>query len=169
MTKAVIKSTNKEIKIDGRTKNGIKLDPRTVIRLRDVHKLSFGQIANQLNYTRPYIHSVYKNFKKLLPSDDILNTYKNVRTDILSGMELDILQKMSNKDVHKKATLGNYGYVLDKISNLRRLEEGKTGTGSAVTIEIVFQDAQEQAKKLQMKHAGSSTTADESLNNDADI
>ena len=154
---ADILETNKNIpKIDKRTKNGKKLDIAQVIKLKDINRLSFQDIANKTGYSKPYVHTAYTEFKKLLPSIPELETFKNNRANLLSGIEYKMLQNIADDDKISKASLNNVAYSFNQIHTARRLEEGKgTAGGVTVNIEIAYQEATDRSRNIRLKHIGS--------------
>jgi len=146
-------------KIDKRTKNGKKLDLGEVIKLRDVSGLSFDKISAITGYAKPYIHRAYTEFKSLLKDSDLTNVFNENRVNILSSIELNMLQDLGDEDKRKKASLNNVAYAFNQIHTARRLEEGKgTAGGVTVNIEIAYQEATDRSRDLRLKHAGSSET-----------
>ena len=146
-------------KIDKRTKNGKKLDIAQVIKLRDVQELSFPEIGKIVGYDQGYINRMYHQFKGMVKDADTTNTFTHNRTNILTSMELDLLQNMSKPDKLEKASLNNIAYTYNQIHTARRLEEGKgTAGGVTVNIEIAYQEATELSRKVRLKHAGTGTT-----------
>ena len=145
-------------KLDKRIKkgrNGKKLDIMQVLKLRDVHGLKWADISKQLGYSEPYIIKVYQDFRKIMPSHEISESYDANRTNLLSGMEYKMLQNMSNEDKLQKASLNNVAYAFNQIHSARRLEEGKgVAGGVTVNIEVAYQEATELSKALRLKHVG---------------
>lgn len=141
-------------KPDGRTKHANKLDIRKVIKLKDVNGLSIAEISRQLGYSEPYIHKVYKDFRKLMPSAEVSETYDTNRASLLSGMEYKLLENLAKEEKLSKASLNNVAYAFNQIHTARRLEEGKATGGVTVNIEIAYQQATDQAKEMRLQHAG---------------
>ena len=124
--------------IDKRHKNGNKIDLVKLIELRDVKRLSWGQIGKLLDYTAPYCHKAYHEFKKLLPNAVNLNTYRENRVAILDSVEMELIKDLSDEDKRKKASLNNTAYAMGQISQLRRLEDGKTTSNIGVGVEVIW-------------------------------
>ena len=144
MTDLATAETNN--KLDGRTKNGKPIDVMQVIKLREVNGLSYGQIGKHLGYSVPHISRVYRKFRKLLPSADILNAYKSSRIDLLNSMELKLLQNLNNEDKLKDASLNNVAYTIGQVSNLRRLEAGQSTANIGISIEAKLAKALDRSK-----------------------
>jgi hypothetical protein len=133
-------------KIDKRTKNGKKLDIMQVIKLRDVQNLSFGQIASIVGYTTQYVNSAYRKFKELLPGHEILETYESNRAAILSGMELNLLDKLNDEDKLKKASLNNVAFAYTQIHNAKRLASGESTSNIGIKVEAKLARALDKSK-----------------------
>jgi hypothetical protein len=147
MNELVVTNTDiKPDKVDGRTKNGKRIDIMQVIKLRDVNGLSYGQIGKHLGYSVPHISRVYRKFKELLPSTEILTTYNDNRTSLLSGIELKLLEQLHKDDKLKDASLNNVAYTIGQVSSLRRLESGQSTANIGIKIEGRLAKALEKSR-----------------------
>jgi len=141
-------------------KNKNKLDVAQVIKLRNVNKLSFGKIADITGCTRQSVHRAYHKFIDVLQDTDITETFESNRANILTSIEMSLLQDLCDAEKRKKASLNNVAFAYSKVNDARRLEQGKSASGGVtVTIEIAYQQAQDLATKARLKHAGSSVSS----------
>lgn len=128
MTKAITK-------VDGRTKNGTKIDLAKVIQLKEVHNMSYAQIGKQLGYSAPYVMKTYRKFKELLPSVNDSGFYTEHRADLINSVETKMLLEMANEDRLKKASVNNVAYAFQQLHNARRLEQDKSTANVGVSIQ----------------------------------
>ena len=148
------------VKIDKRTKNGKKLDIAQVIQLKDTNGLSFSKIGKMLDYSPGYIHKAYNEFKNILPSPEILDTYVQNKDRVFQGVEQKIVANIADEERLSKANVQQLGNVLKNVSNLRRLEAGQTTQNIGVGLEIRLAKALEKSR-------GESVSSNEPLTNDS--
>jgi len=116
----------KDIQDDIMDKPEGKLDISRALMLRLNNKLSYQQIANILDAPKSTVHASLKPFIALIENPKAAEAYGDNRAPLLNSIEMGILCKLMDEDKVKKATLGNMAYALDKITQARRLEEGKS-------------------------------------------
>lgn len=94
---------------------------------------SSTDIANRYGVSR---QAVEKAIKKVIALDPEGNqAYKQNRSEVLTAVELKLLNEMVAPNKLKKATSGNCAYAFDKIALHRRLQDGEA------TAIISYEDA----------------------------
>jgi hypothetical protein len=83
-----------------------------------------------------------------------LRAYRDNRALIFDGIESELVSLALDRDKHKKATLGNVAYALDKVYNINRLEQNKSTQNLNVSSMIQHLDAEsnkliEQIRELE--------------------
>ena len=131
-------------KIDKRTKNGKPLDLKRAFKLR-AEGMNNVQIGKLLNYSDSYVGRALDNFEKIFKDSDVIDTYQGNRTDVLSSIELKLLDNLVDEDKLKKASLNNVAYAMTQTSNLRRLESGESTVNIGIAIEAKLAKALEKA------------------------
>lgn len=96
------------------------------LKLRLRHGLSYDMIANQLGCSKTSAYNILKPFEKLVENPEATQAFRENKADILESAQLSLITELLNKDKRKKATLGNVGYVLDKLDGMIRLDRGQS-------------------------------------------
>jgi predicted DNA-binding protein YlxM (UPF0122 family) len=105
--------------IDGR------IDTGKIVRDYFVHGHIESDIARSQGVSRQAVNQALKPFKALIKDPEKVRAYQNNRALIFDAVESEIVGLALDKSKHKKATLGNVAYALDKVYNINRLEQGK--------------------------------------------
>jgi hypothetical protein len=98
---------------------------RTALNLRLKHKLSYRKIGEQLNCSHEAVRQALKPFLKALEHPEAIEAYRDYRADILTGAEIAMLDLILDPEKAKKATLGNAGYVFEKVAKEAHLSRGE--------------------------------------------
>jgi DNA-directed RNA polymerase specialized sigma24 family protein len=133
------KRSNKNIPID------------KALKLHFQHGLSYAEISRQLGCSRQYISKVLKPFKNLVKNPQILDVYRQNRSDLLNATELELVLDLLDSTRRKKASLNNVAYAFQQIHNARRLEEGLSTGNLAINVAKSLTTAHEKAQKMRDK------------------
>ncbi len=126
-----------------------KVNIAEALKLRLVNKLSYQTIADRYGVSKPAVFQALKRFLNILAEPDELEAYKNYKVDLLSSVELKLLERLVNDDVMEKASLNNIAYAFQNLFNANRLEAGKsTGNINIAEVNASIDDLQRQAKEL---------------------
>ena len=131
-------------KIDKRTKNGKPLDLKQAFKLKYEGR-SNKEIGLILGYSDAYVGRALRSFQEIFKHPDIIETYQTNRPDVLSNIELKLLDKLVDEDKLSKASLNNVAYAMTQTSNLRRLESGESTVNIGIAIEAKLAKALEKA------------------------
>jgi len=93
--------------------------------------MTYEQIAQKYGVTKSTIHEQLQGVFALL-APDRLDAYRHHRTAILDAMELEMLNLLTDPTKREKATLGNVGYVFERLHQARRLEQGESTANVAL-------------------------------------
>jgi len=125
------------------------LDIKQAFKLRFLRGLTFQEIADKLGFTRQAVSEALKSTTDLFANANLIPQYFNNETNLLKSTEAVLLQYILDPAKLEKASTNNIAYAYDKV---RAARTGHSGGGAAVTIELVFQDAEKNAKKIRQKH-----------------
>ena len=103
-----------------------KIDTSAMIKAYFVNGLSESDIARMQGISRQAVNQALKPYKSLIADPVKLRAYKDNRSLIFDGLESELVSLCLVKDKHKKATLGNVAYALDKVYNINRLEKNQS-------------------------------------------
>ena len=123
-----------------------KVDIGKAMKLRFKHGLPYQAIADYLHCSKSAVHKALKPLEKLIKNPDEIENFKSQRTNILTGVEIKLIESLVDGEKHKKASLNNTAYAFTQIHNARRLEEGLSTSNLAVNVEKTLQDAHEKAR-----------------------
>jgi len=129
----------------------VKLPTTTVdiskaLKLRLQHHLSYDMIAEQLGIGKSTLHKALKPFLDLIDNPEAISGFNANKAAILEGAQVSLLSDLVDKDKRKKATLGNVGYVLDKLDGMIRLERGQSTSNIATLTE--YRDSAREAQRI---------------------
>jgi predicted DNA-binding protein YlxM (UPF0122 family) len=128
-----------------------KVNMGKAIKLRFKNGLSYQAIADYLNCSKSAVHKALKPLEKLIRNPNEIESFKLQRTNILTGVEMKLIESLVDEEKHKKASLNKAAYAFQQIHNARRLEEGLSTTNLAVNVEKKLTEAHEKAQKMSNK------------------
>jgi hypothetical protein len=134
------------------TRRTLKWSLRGAIALK-LRGHSYDDLAARFDLPRSTIHERLKGVFDLLDPER-LEAYEANRAQVLSAVELDMLNLLADPERQAKASLNNVGYVYTQIQQSRRLEQGLSTTNLALH-ELVERVERERS------HARRSAKADE--------
>jgi hypothetical protein len=102
------------------------VDVSKALTLRLQNKLSYRQIATQLNVSKSAIWKRLKPFEQALKDPGTNHAYDDNRAMLLNALEMGIFESMVDGASLKKASFNNQAYGLKIISEARRLEKGES-------------------------------------------
>lgn len=108
-----------------------------------------AEIAKLMNVSPQAINQQIQLFKGILSSDDTIQSYRDRYPDILSSVELRLMQELVDSKRLKKATTGNIAYSLNHITMHRRLESNLSTENLDLHTQIRASDSRiEELKRL---------------------
>jgi len=102
-----------------------KFDTAKALELRLKKGLSYADIAKYFGCSKQAIEQGLARYTKLLRDNLDIEAYEVSKADILSNVELTLLNDLVDQEKREKATLGNVAYAIDKINNINRLQRGQ--------------------------------------------
>ena len=135
------------------------IDFKQAFKLRFLHGVTHEVIAKQFGVTRSAVTQILEPVRQLMEKAELFPIYNKNASTLQEIGEAVLLQEMLSEEKLKKASVNNLAYAYDKLNQARR---GHTASGSHITIELVFQEAEQAAKKLRR------STADIVINKDVD-
>ena len=96
------------------------------ITLRLKHKYTYQMLANHYGMKKANVHKRLRRFMAILDQPDNGHSFENVRKNILSAVEMKLLEKMVDPETLKDASLNNAAYAYNVIFNANRLENDKS-------------------------------------------
>lgn len=119
------------------------------LKLRLVNRLSFQEIADRYGVCKSAVYQALKRFLSILVEPDELEAFKNHKVDLLSSVEMKLLERLVNDEVMEKASLNNVAYAFKQLFDSGRLEQGKsTGNINILEVTASIEDLQKQAAVL---------------------
>lgn len=115
------------------------IDYTKLLKLYFVQGLEQSEIARLMGVPRQTISTALKPYKQLISNPDRARAYCNNRSMIFDALESELVALAQDKTKHKKATLGNVAYALDKVYQINRLEQGKS-TSNVQVIDLTPQE-----------------------------
>lgn len=107
------------------TRRRSKLDPLKVYQLRVNNRLSYNQIADQLDCSKSSVIECLQRFSQTIHSPDDKSAYEAIRVQAMTTVEEKLMASLTDPDKIAKASLNNVAYAFQQIHTARRLEEGK--------------------------------------------
>jgi predicted DNA-binding protein YlxM (UPF0122 family) len=121
----------------------VNVDLVKALKLRLINKLSFGEIAQQLNVPKTTIYEKLGKLQHLLENTELTEAYEQNKAAILTAGERLIIGHMLNEDKLKNASVNNLAYAFQQINNANRLEKGQSTSNQAIEI-ITFSAVQKE-------------------------
>ena len=119
----------------------LKKQLKKAFDLRFNHKLSYSAIGKQIGVTRSAVFKTLKPFEAIIKDLTQSNTYTANSPEILGAVEFEIIRKMVDEGVLKKATFNNLAYGFDKIHNARTGKKNVSATTIVINVEQVLANA----------------------------
>jgi predicted DNA-binding protein YlxM (UPF0122 family) len=114
-----------------------RIDLALAIEYRYKNNLSYQAIADKFGVCKQAVQQRLASVIKLIGNAEENDAYERNRSQFLTGIERQLVKQLIDKKKIKSATLGNVAYAIDKVSNIRRLEQGLSTDNQAIKIEIV--------------------------------
>jgi len=107
--------------------NGLQsLDLKRIVKLRLINKLSYREIAAQLNCSPQAVSQRVGSLAALLKSPEILESYQDNKANLLESAQVELVTNMLDSDKLKKASVNNLAYAAQSLDNMIRLQRGET-------------------------------------------
>ena len=129
-----------------------KFDLSQAVKLRLKNGLTYEEIGDMFGVTKQTAHTNIQRFLKLLPTDEECENYNANKSKILSHLELKLIERMSDDDAIKDASLNNAAYAFQQINNANRLEKGlATDIYDSFSVTANLEDLQKREQELLKK------------------
>lgn len=126
--------------IDKPIANKNKVDIAAALKMRRMQGMTYEQIAKSLGCTRQAVQQRLATIEKLLGDKEEIKEYQNSKSEILTAVEMQLINKMLDKQTLKNASLNNTAYAFQQVFNANRLENGKSTVNASVHISIQHQE-----------------------------
>lgn len=126
-----------------------RIDIEKAYILRYHKGLTYREIGEYFGVTKSSVFKALKRFERLLPDSAQSETYQANRSEILNGLEWQIVSAMADSGDIKKANLYQKSIALEKVHNMRRLEEDlSTANHSHQTLVLDANNLKSEREKL---------------------
>jgi predicted DNA-binding protein YlxM (UPF0122 family) len=100
-------------------------DLPSILKMRYKNKLSLKEIADHYNTSPQAIQQKIQRFMNKIDDPEILQSFDDLKPEILSTVERTLIQNIVDIDKLKKANLNNVAYAFTQIHQANRLEKGQ--------------------------------------------
>lgn len=107
-------------------KNNAIIDVTKALKLRLEKGLSYDEIGKIFGVTGQAVYQRLNSFKKYIDNPEIIQAFNENKVNILTVVEQELVSNLLAPDKVKKASLNNIAYALQNVSNINRLEQGKS-------------------------------------------
>lgn len=111
-----------------------KIEIGEALKLRLENKLSYGQIAKLMGVSKQAVEARLSKLLRLLENFGLIEDYENLRGNILTSAEMELLYRLLDPEKLDKAGIGEISRALSHIVNHRRLSTGQTTQNIGVAI-----------------------------------
>ena len=94
------------------------------------------EIAQHFGVSCPAVYMRMRDFRKLLDSPQAIQAYESVRSNLLTAVELKLIQELLTDGKLKDASANNLAYALTQVTNMRRLNDDKSTVNIAHKLEF---------------------------------
>ena len=113
-----------------------KIEIGEALKLRLVNKLSYGQIAKLMGVTKQSVEARLSKLLRLLENFGLIEDYENLRGNILTSAEMELLYRLLDPAKLEKAGLGEISRAFAQIAAQRRLNSGQSTQNIGVAIRL---------------------------------
>ena len=133
-----------------------QIDVSRAFKLRAVNRLSYGEIAKQLNCSKSGVYDALQPFLKLIDNPNEVQAYVQNKEFVFNALEWELVKDLTDEDKRKKASLNNTAFTFNTVANQNRLEQGKATANIANIHEIslTIKEAQEQIERAKQELYG---------------
>ena len=101
--------------------------------------MTYKQIADTFGVTKQSVHAALKRFENFIASPHHITAYKDNRSNVLSSVELGIIEAMADQEKLDKAGIHQLAPALREVTTARRLNDGESTENVAqVSINMDF-------------------------------
>lgn len=126
-----------------------RIDLTEAFKLRYKHGLSYQQIADRFGVSKQSVHQRLTSISELLPDRDEIETYRQLKTEMLDALEYKVYRKMLDDDKLKDASFNNLAYGFQNICTQNRLEKGQSTANIDIqTVTASLSEIEERRKKI---------------------
>lgn len=127
------------------------VDVTEAIKLRLKHNYSYQQLADRYNVSKQAVHQALRKFTAILNRPDSISTFNEIRSDVLTAVEIKLIQSLLDPDKHKSASLNNVAYAYNTIYIANRTEKGHNDNANVMLLQIVCKDAVQARLSIPVK------------------
>ena len=120
-----------------------EIDIEQALDLKFNKNMTDKEVGAVFGVSQQVMNNRLRRFKNLLLNKDELQAYENNKVKILTSAEIRLMQDIVDKERRDKASLNNTAYALTAVSNINRLEQGKS------TSNISYADMGQSLKEMQ--------------------
>jgi predicted DNA-binding protein (UPF0251 family) len=102
-----------------------KIDLSEAIKLRYKNKLTYEAIGKQFHCSAQAVHELIQGFLKGIDDPGIIQSFEDIKPEILSSVERKLIENILDSDKLKKANLNNVAYAFTQIHQANRLQRGQ--------------------------------------------
>jgi len=129
--------TNNDKSVDKNDQSVKYSDTAYLFKLWYEKGYSLNQLEKLSGIPDSTLYSRFQPFTKSLASPEETKIYSNNRPTILRGIEARLVQKLSDEQVNKRSTIGNYFYGLDKVWHEQHLISGQSTENISLSSTII--------------------------------
>lgn len=150
MTDTVGPEVISPVKRTGRPKG--RKNSKAVVQVKQTAKvlelrargLSQSEIAGAVGLSETRVKQLVQQFKPVFRELENIEKYQQVRKDLLTATELQLLKSLNDPEKLDKASLNNVAYSFSAVHSARRLEAGlSTSNASVQQISVTLHPALE--------------------------
>lgn len=115
-----------------------RMKPDELAKVIQLHhcNLSAKEIAEVIGRTERTVYNVLAEFRPFLQMLKDVPQFQQVRSGLFSAAEMKLLRSTLDESKHEKASLRDTTAALKEVSTQRRLEEGKSTSNAAVSVQF---------------------------------
>jgi predicted DNA-binding protein YlxM (UPF0122 family) len=103
-----------------------KIDVGLALKLRLHNRLSIPQIAQYFGVSHQAVYKALENVKNIINIDMDLESFEQSRSDLLTAVELQLLNDLVEPTKREKASVNNIAFALSKVFDMNRISQGKS-------------------------------------------
>ncbi len=127
-----------------------RVDKYSAYQLRTVSGLTYQQIAAIQGVSKQAVQYALTEFQACLPQPDQLQSYKEVRNDLLTAVEQQLVASVLSGDRLAKASLLDVGRTLKTVHGIRRLEEELSTQNVSTKMSLLISQADQELFKAEV-------------------
>jgi len=121
------------------------VDITRALDLRIKKGLSYNEIGRRMGVSGESVRTKLIRFEKLMSNGEDIVAFRALKSDILDGVELSLLNDLMDEEKRKGASLNNIAYAVKNVYDMNRLEKGQS------TANISYADLTKSLEEIQME------------------